>query len=128
MSYILEDIAVFVPKGRNVRLTLLPEKPVDCWVLSETRIDVDESSLNVGDNVYFSSYINVYCRQSPNNNSTYSTIINDLKSFYSVLCGRINSNVGDNYIMDVKDFECLPLGRDDKGNYLVSLNFVIDYV
>ena len=125
--YILEEFAKFVPEGRTVRLTLLPEKPIDVWVLSETRIDFDETCLNGKENVYYSSFINLYCRQSPGGTSTYSSLVKDVMAFYNTLGAHINQKVGDFSIMNVRDFELLPLGRDEKGNYLISCNFVVDY-
>ena len=126
MATILESLVQYVPKGKTVRLTMLPEKPVDVWVLSETRMNRVENELNVDSSVPMVDYINVYVRQSPDS-TAYSNILSELLSFYESIFGCVNKYIGDYFIIDVTDYNVVPLGRDDKGNYIISLNFILKY-
>jgi hypothetical protein len=128
MASLLEDIASLVPKSKTVRLSLVPDKPIDVWVLSEVHKGGAKQDLSLGLGAGRTCYLNLYVRQSPQGVSTYNGVDNDISLFYNTLCGYIGTKLGDRYISDVRDFDLIPLGRDDSGNYLFSTNFVVETI
>ena len=123
MISIIEDLSSIIPKTYKIRLNYVDEKDEGLSII-EHNVIYDDSAELERLNKIIKSEVQFYITNK--SGKLYNKSLCDMLDIYDTLCGRVYSELGDKYILDIQGGQIANLGRLE-GFDAVSMDVVITY-